>query len=328
VGVVGVGIMGRRHAEILKVAPGARLAAVVDSDPERARQVGTELEVDHYTELEPLLARQDVQAVLIASPAKFHAPGIEAAANAGKDIFCEKPVALTLEEADRALAAVARAKVRLQVGHMRRYDPAYSDAWKRIEAGEIGDPLLFKATGRDKTPPPLAYFTSGVNATLLLDSSIHEFDLARWLMRDEVTEVHTYGGVLVISELKELGDLDTAVVNLRFARGGIGNVDTFRWARYGYDIRTEIVGSKATLMVGHLRQTASLVLTDAGGSHDVVGHYLDRFADAYEEEIKDFVETLLNDREPRVTGEDGRRALAIALAAHQSYRSGSPVKLE
>ena len=140
--------------------------------------------------------------------------------------------------------------------------------------------------------------------------------------------MHTYGGVLMLPELKKLGDLDTALVNLRFARGGIGNVDTLRQARYGYDIRTEIVGSKATLMVGYLRQTANLVLTDAGGSHDVVGHYLERFADAYREEIQDFVETLLSDREPRVTGEDGRRALAIALAADQSYRSGHPVKVE
>jgi len=161
----------------------------------------------------------------------------------------------------------------------------------------------------------------------LLDSSIHEFILARWLMRDEVTEVHTYDGVLVIPELKEVGDLDTALVNLRFSRGGVGNVDTFRQAGYGYDIRTEIVGSKGTLMVGYLRQTANLLLTDVGGSHDVVGHYLDRFAEAYEEEIKDFVETLLTNREPRVTGEDGRWALAIALAADRSYREGHPVAL-
>lgn len=328
VGVVGVGSMGRRHAENLRrLVRGARLTAVVDPDAERARQVATELEVGHYSELEPLLARTDTQAVVIASPAKFHAPAIEAAARAGKHIFCEKPLALTLEEADRALASVARAKVRLQVGHMRRYDPAYSSARKRIEAGEIGEPLIFKALGRDRMPPPLSYFQSGVNASLLLDSSIHEFDLARWLMRDEVVEVHTFAGILVLPELERFGDVDAAVVNLRFARGGLGNVETFRQAHYGYDVRTEIVGSKGTLLVGYLRQTAELMLTEAGGTHDVVGHYLVRFADAYVEEMKDFVETLLNDREPRVTGEDGRHALAIALAADRSHREGRPIAL-
>jgi scyllo-inositol 2-dehydrogenase (NAD+) len=328
VGVVGVGMMGRRHAEILhRMTPGARLLAVVDSDAARARQVAAEFGADPYSELEPLLQRKDVQAVVIASPAKFHAATVEAAAGAGKEIFCEKPLALGLEEADRALAAVARSKVRLQVGHMRRYDPAYSDAWKRIEAGDIGEPLIFKAIGRDRMPPPLPYFQSGVNATLLLDSSIHEFDLARWLMRDEVVEVHTFAGVLVIPELKEFGDLDAAVVNLRFARGGLGNVESFRQARYGYDIRTEIIGSKGTLRVGYLRQTADVLLTEAGGAHDVVGHYLVRFADAYVEEMKDFVEMLRSGREPRVTGEDGRRALAIALAAQRSHRERRPIAL-
>jgi scyllo-inositol 2-dehydrogenase (NAD+) len=329
VGVVGVGTMGQHHAENLRRAvPSAELVAVADADRERARRVATELEVDaFYDDIGPLLARKDIQAVVIATPAKFHAASIEAAAASGKDILCEKPISMTLAEADAALAAVTKARVRLQVGHMRRYDPAYADAKKRIEAGEIGEPVLFKSLGRDREPPPLSYFQSGLNGMLFLDSSLHEFDLARWLMADEVAEVHAYGAVRVFPELAECNDIDTGVVNLRFAGGALGNVESFRHARYGYDIRTEVVGSKGTLLVGRLSQTAELVLKAEGARHDVVGHYLERFADAYLLEMQDFVETILSDRAPRVTGEDGRRALAIALAAERSYREARPVPL-
>lgn len=327
--VVGVGTMGQRHAENLRRAvPEARLVALADPDRERARHVATVLEVEHcYDSIEPVLAHKDVQAVVIASPAKFHGLGIQAAAAAGKDILCEKPVALTLEEADAALAAVSKAGVRLQVGHMRRYDPAYADAKKRIEAGELGEPVIFKAIGRDREPPPLSYFQSGLNGMLFLDSSLHEFDLARWLMSDEIVEVQAYAGALVVPELAQCNDVDAGVVNLRFSRGAIGNVESFRQAGYGYDIRTEIVGSRGTLLVGTLGRTPQLVLAAAGATHDVVGHYLERFADAYQEEMRDFVQMLGSDRPPRVTGEDGRRALAVALAAECSYREARPVSL-
>ncbi len=330
VAVVGVGAMGRRHAENLRrTIPQAKLLALADPDRDRARRVAAELEIKDCTDsIEPLLARKDIQAIVIASPAKFHAPAIQAAAAAGKDILCEKPLGLTLAEADAALAAVAKAGVRLQVGHMRRYDPGYAAAMKRIEAGEIGEPLIFKSIGRDREPPPLSYFQAGLNGTLFLDSSIHDFDLARWLMRDEVAEVQTFAGTLLLPELKQFGDVDSSVVNLRFSRGAIGNVESFRQARYGYDIRTEIVGSKGTLTVGYLRQTPQLVLTEAGASHDVVDHYLVRFADAYQNQLQDFVETILADRPPRVTGHDGRQALAVALAAERSYRESRPVSLK
>ncbi len=328
IGVVGVGVMGRRHAESLRRAiPEAQLIAIADADPERARQVAVELEIDfHYDNIEPLLERKDIRAIVIASPAKFHASAIQVAAAAGKDILCEKPLALTLEEADAALAGVERAGVRLQVGHMRRYDPAYAAAKNRIEAGEIGEPVIFKAIGRDREAPPLSYFQSGLNPMLFLDSSIHEFDLARWLMEDEVAEVHAFAAVRN-PELAQFGDIDAGVVNLRFVRGSIGNVESFREACYGYDIRTEIVGSKGTLQVGYLRQTAQVVLSGAGARHDVVGHWLVRFAEAYLNELRDFVETVRAGRQPRVSGEDGRRALAIALAAERSYRESRPVAL-
>lgn len=329
VGVAGVGTLGKRHATNLRRAISeARLVAVADTDSERARQVAAELEIEHhYNNLEDLVSRRDIQAVVIASPSKFHAGAIQVAAAAGKHVFCEKPPALTLEEANASLKEVARAGVQLQIGFMRRYDPAYADAKKRIEAGEIGDPIIFKSVGRDRQPPPLSFFREGVNGTLFSDAAIHDFDLARWMMNDEAAEVQAFGGVLACPELAQFGDIDAALVNVRFARGGIGNIEAFRKSSYGYDIRTEILGTKGALQVGYLRQTAELVLTGSGIACDVVDHWLVRFADAYLNELRDFVRTILAGGATRVTGEDGRRALEVAVAAERSYRESRPITL-
>lgn len=326
-GVVGVGAMGKRHAENLRrLIPEAQLIAVADTSRERAQQVAAELEIEHYYDTaEALVERKDIQAVVIVTPAKFHGPVMQLCAQARKDIFCEKPLTLTLQEADAALDAVAKAKVRLQVGHVRRYDPPNVDAKKRIDAGEIGNPVIFKSLARDPAPPPISYMQAGVNGMFFQDSTVHEFDLARWLMNDEIMEVHAYGGVLVYPELAQFNDIDSALVNMRFARGAIGNVENYMQACYGYDIRTEIVGSTGTIMTGYLRQTAEVVLTSSGGRCDVVSNFLIRFADGYLQEMRDFVKTSLADRSPQVTGEDGRQALVIALAAERSYRESRPV---
>ncbi|PYY12741.1 MAG: inositol 2-dehydrogenase, partial [Acidobacteria bacterium] len=192
VGILGVGEMGKRHAENLRrMVPEAELVAVADVDHARARKVASELEIQHsFGSFEGLLERKDIHAVLIATPDKFHAQGICAAAAAGKDIFCEKPLATNLEDALRARKAVADAGVRLQIGFMRRYDPAYAAAMKRVEGGEIGEPVIFKSVGRDKDAPPLAAYQSNVNGMLFYNNTIHDFDLARWLMRDEIVETH------------------------------------------------------------------------------------------------------------------------------------------
>jgi scyllo-inositol 2-dehydrogenase (NAD+) len=329
VAVVGVGTLGKRHAENLRrTIPEAQLVAVADSEGRRASQVAAELEVEHsYDTVEALVERDDVKAVVIASPSKYHAQGIKIAAEAGKHVFCEKPMALTLADADAALAAATKAGVQFQIGFMRRYDPAYASARKRIEAGEIGDPVIFKSVGRDKEPPPPSFLQSSVNGTLFSDSAIHDFDLVRWLMDDEVAAVHSFAGLLACPELAGLDDIDACLVNLRLARGGIGNVEAFRKSSYGYDIRTEILGSRGALRVGYLQQTAELVLTGAGISYDVVDHWLVRFADAYRIELREFVARILADKPVQPTGDDGRRALAIALAAEQSYRESRPVTL-
>jgi len=326
VGVLGVGEMGKRHAENLRrLVPEARLIAVADAAPERAHQVAAELEIEHaFSSLEDMVQRKDINCVLIATPDKFHAEAIRVAAAAGKDIFCEKPLAVNLTDAHLALEAVAKAGVRLQIGFMRRYDPAYAAAMKRIAAGEIGEPVIFKSVGRDKDAPPLAAYQSNVNGMLFYNNTIHDFDLARWLMRDEVTEVHSYTTVAVRPEVAEYGDVVASVVNLKYNNGAIGNVESYVQAIYGYDVRTEIIGSKGSILVGTLQQTPAVFLDSNGASQTLADHFLSRFADAYLGEIRDFAQSTLQDRTPRVTGEDGLKALEIAVAAENSHLQAKP----
>jgi len=329
VGVLGVGEMGKRHAEnVRRLVPEARLIAIADVAAERARQVAGELEIDHaYSSLEEMVQNKDIDAVLIATPDKFHAQSIRVAAAAGKDILCEKPLALKLQDAHAALEEVTRARVRLQIGFMRHYDPAYAAAKKRIEAGEIGTPVVFKSLGRDKDEPPLAAYQSNVNGMLFYTNSIHDFDLARWLMQDEVSEVQAYTTTAIRPELANYGDIVAGVVNLKFTRGAIGNIESHAQAIYGYDVRTEIIGTKGSIFVGTLQKTPATFLTAQGSNRNIADHFLTQFADAYLAEIRDFVHTMLTDRAPVVTGEDGLRALEIAVAAENSHLQSRPCKV-
>jgi inositol 2-dehydrogenase len=326
IGVLGVGEMGKRHAENVRhLVPEARLVAVADVAAGRASQVAAELEIEHsFGSLHDMLDFKDVDAVLIATPDKFHAQAIREAAAAGKDILCEKPLAITLADAHEALNAVSKAGVRLQIGFMRRYDPAYEAAMKRIEAGEIGEPVVFKSVGRDKDVPPIAAYQSNINGMVFYNNTIHDFDLARWLMRDEVTDVHAYTSVAIRPEIAQYGDVVASVVNLKYRRGAIGNVESYVQAIYGYDVRTEIVGSKGSIFVGSLEKTPATFLSASGGTQILADHFLSRFADAYLAEVRDFAHNMLQDRPPRVSGEDGLKALAIAVAAENSHLQGKP----
>lgn len=330
IGVLGVGEMGKRHAENLRrLVPQARLVAVADVAGERARQVAAELEIDRSeNSLEAMLELKDVDCVVIATPDKFHARAIITAAEAGKDILCEKPIALTLADANTALQAVAKAGVRLQIGFMRRYDPAYVAAWQRVEGGEIGEPVLFKSVGRDKDAPPIVAYQSNVNGMILYNNTIHDFDLARWLMRDEVNEVHSYGTVAIRPEVAQYGDVVASSVNLIYSRGAIGNIESYVQAVYAYDVRTEIVGSKGSVFVGSLQQKPAAFLSTNGETRPLADHFLARFADAYLAEMRDFVDNMLHDRPPRVSGDEGLRALAIAVAAENSLLQRRPCAVE
>ena len=330
VGVLGVGEMGRRHADNLRRRiPKACLVAIADVDAARARRTAAELEIEpSYPSLEAMLESNDVDAVLIATPDRFHAEAVRMAASAKKNILCEKPLALTFEDAQSALDVVSKAGVQLQIGFMRRYDPAYVAAMARIEAGEIGTPVIFKSIGRDKDAPPLSAYQSNVNGMVFYNNTIHDFDLARWMMRDEVIETHAYTTVTIRPEVAQFGDVVASVVNLRFRNGAIGNVESYVQAIYGYDVRTEIVGSSGSILVGSLRQHPSMFLSAQGKHESLADHFLSRFADAYLAEVRDFVDNILKDRPVRVSGREGIRALEIAIAAENSHVSGRPAQVQ
>jgi inositol 2-dehydrogenase len=326
IAVAGLGTMGQVHVASVARLPRAHLRAVASRREEVARAFAERYHADtFYTDYEQLFADPEVEAVVIASGILDHVEHIVQAARNGLHILTEKPIGFTLEAVDGALAAVDEAGVLFQVGFMRRFDPGYAAARKKIEEGAIGRPVLFKSTSRDPFWPE-KQDGPGYNTTFL-DLGVHDFDLARWLVGSEVSQVYATGGALVYPKLADFGDLDNAVVNLAFENGALGVVDLSRNARYGYDIRSEVLGDEGSLWIGELRQTPLLVLSRQGVTHDVFPWYADRFADAFEVELSAFVDAVLAGRAPEPRGIDGRRATEIGLAALESWRSAQPVKL-
>ena len=319
IGLIGLGRMGQVHARVLaRQVERARLVAIADVERERARLAADRLGVpDWYDNPADLLARSDIHAVYIVTPSHTHAELVEAAARAGKDIFCEKPLALTLADTDRAIAAAAQAGVRLQVGFMRRSQPDYLRLKSAIQSGALGRPVLFRSTQRDADAPPASFCDPAVSGGIFVDMGIHEFDLARWLFDDEIRVVQAVGSALVFPALAAVGDLDNACVNLRFGGGAVGTVDLSRNARYGEDIRTEVVGSAGGMFVGAL-PVGTLSPHDPDAIID----------DPYRPESQAFVDAILNGGELPATGADSRAALIVALAARESSQTGKTIVLE
>jgi inositol 2-dehydrogenase len=330
--VIGLGRMGRFYAQtIAALGPTATLTAVVDPDPLARAAVQSQLGVPHaFAEADAVFdLPSQIDAIVIATPTSTHASLVVAAARAGKAIFCEKPLALSLEQTHAALGAVEHARVLLQVGFMRRFDPAYLQARALIEDGRIGRPVTFKAIGRDPDRPPLAYANPAQSGGLILDMGIHDFDLARWLMSSEVERVTAEGALLVYDDLKTVGDIDNAIINMRFENGALGNVEISRNARYGYDVRTEVLGSDGALIVGgHADdgQHGVLALTSAPQDGETP-HFVKRFGAAYKAEIEHFIDCVTHDRMPAVGGADALAAFEIGLAATRAWQTGRPVTL-
>ena len=329
VGVIGLGRMGQIYARYLaRQVPQAQLVYVSDVIEKRAQDMASELGVESSsTDYRDMLASQTLKAVFVTSPTSTHRDVVIAAAEAGKAVFCEKPIALSLEDTDQMLATLDKAGAMFQAGFMRRFDAGYLAAMKHIQAGVIGKPVTFKSIGRDPFCPDLEYARPSVSGGLILDMAIHDFDLGRWLMADEVRRVYTEGGTLAFPQLNSVGDIDNAVVNMLFQGGALGNVEVSRNAIYGYDIRTEILGTEGGLNIGYYQQTPVLVMTAKGISHDMVPYIIQRFGDAYLAQTRDFVDRVVNDMEPAVNGHDARAALVIGLAATRSYHEARPVEL-
>ena len=327
IGLIGAGRMGKVYAHTLAFSIAeADLCAVADPNEQNACETASRFGIKScFSDYRRLLEQKDIEAVVIASSTYTHVEIVKAAAAAGKQIFCEKPLAMTLQGCDEAIDAARQAGVRLMVGFMRRFDPPYRMAKQKIEEGVIGEPVMFKGVGRDPRRTSLEFARRENSGGLILDMGIHDFDLARWLMSSEVERVYSEGGCLVYPELKEVGDIDNAVVNLRFANGAVGNIDVSRNAVYGYDIRTEVLGSRGGLLISRDRYTDMLVMTKDGVTHDTVPYFMERFAEAYAAEIREFIACLSEDREPSVTGQDARLATAIGMAATRSFDEARPV---
>lgn len=329
VGVIGLGRMGQLYTRLLATrVAGVTLYAIAEIDTSARQRTAAEFNIPHAcSEAEELLALPELDAVVIATPTSTHAELVKAAARAGKAIFCEKPLALTIAETRTVLDAVEQARVPLQVGFMRRFDTAYQEAKALIAAGRIGQPVTFKAVGRDPFCPRREFSDPAKSGGLIMDMGIHDFDLARWLMGSEVERVTAEGTILVCKELAEVGDIDNAVVNLRFHNGALGNVEVSRNAFYGYDIRTEILGSEGALQIGRHQHTPLLLLTRAGAQHDVTPYLMERFGEAYHAQLQHFAQCLHDGVAPSVGGADALAACTIAVAATQAYQTGQRIDL-
>jgi inositol 2-dehydrogenase len=327
IGVIGLGRMGQVYGSFVAAQlADAHLVAISDSRPEAMQKFAERSSsLKTYVDYHDLLADKDIDAVVIVTPTHTHRDVVVAAAAARKAIFCEKPTALTLKETDEMLAAVDRAGVMFQVGFMRRFDKAYANAKKQVDAGVIGDPVVIRSIGRDPFRTSLEYANPAVSGGLILDMGIHDFDLLRWLMGDEVQRVYTEVASLVYPELLEVGDVDNAMVSLRFERGGLGNVEVSRTAHYGYDIQANVIGTKGALQIGYLQETAVLTLTREGARHDVVPYFQERFGPAYTAQLEHFAACLREQKPPSVSGVDARAALQVGIAATRSQHEGRVV---
>lgn len=329
IAIIGAGRIGKLHAENLAHRiKNARPAAITDVIVDAARQTANELQIPIVeTDYKRVLADKTIDAVLICSSTNTHAQIIQEAAEAGKHVFCEKPVDLNLQRIQAVLECVEKSGVKFQVGFNRRFDVNFSRLKEKLSAGEIGTPHILRITSRDPAPPPLDYVK--ISGGIFLDMTIHDFDMARFLTGSEVVEVYAIGDALIDPAFKQAGDIDTAIITLKFENGVIGTIDNSRQAAYGYDQRVEIFGSKGMLQANNTTPD-QVVLLNQQAVLASKPHYffLERYREAYVTEIQAFVDAVLNDTEPPVTGIDGLAPLKIGLAAKKSLAEGRAVRLE
>jgi myo-inositol 2-dehydrogenase/D-chiro-inositol 1-dehydrogenase len=328
IGLIGAGRIGKMHAEHLAFrVPDANLIAVADVFVEAAEKCAANCQIPSaFQDYHRILDDPDIDAVVICSSTDTHAQIIEEAAAAGKHIFCEKPIDHNLARIDRALAAVDKAGVKLQIGFNRRFDPSFKRVRDLVAEGKIGKPHIVRITSRDPQPPPIEYVK--VSGGIFLDMTIHDFDMARYLINDEVTEIFAAGGVLVDPAIGKAGDIDTTIITLRYANGTIGTIDNSRKAVYGYDQRVEVFGSEGAITVSNNTRD-SAVLSSADGVHGSLPlfFFIERYTEAYIAEMKAFIECIQQDKTPSVTGVDGRIPVVMGYAAQKSYEENRPVKL-
>jgi myo-inositol 2-dehydrogenase / D-chiro-inositol 1-dehydrogenase len=327
IAVIGTGRMGSIHARnISKLIPEADLVAVCDIRLEVAQAVADELGVQRVVkDYHELLTDPDIEAILIATSTDTHAFIMKDVAAAGKDIFCEKPLALELNKIDEALAEVKKAGVKLQVGFNRRFDKSYKQVHDIVASGEIGRPCILHIVNRDPDFPSMDFLR--VSGGMFLDLGIHDLDMIRYQM-GEVEEVYAHGAVLINDELKEFGDIDTGLILLKFANGAMGTIDNSRKAVYGYDQRLEVFCSNGTAMMENEKETTAVKGTTNGFTSAKPPYFfMQRYTPCYVEEVRQFVECVRDDKQTPTTGADGRAAVVLGYAAIKSLHEHRPVKV-
>ncbi|MBA5690135.1 inositol 2-dehydrogenase [Rugamonas apoptosis] len=321
----GAGRIGKIHAANLARQSGVRLKYVVDVHADSAQALAQQHGAS-VTSVEAALADPAIGAVLIASSTDTHADLIVRAAAAGKAIFCEKPVDLTLARARAAADAVRQAGVLCMIGFQRRYDPTFAAVKARLQAGEIGVPEVLNVTSRDPGAPPVSYIK--VSGGIFKDMLIHDFDICRWILDDEAASVYATGSCLTDPAIGEAGDLDSAVVTIRTRGGRLCQINASRRAAYGYDQRFEILGSAGMLQAGNHKPTEVTAYTALNVSQDKPEHFfLERYRAAYADEIAHFFDAMINGTPLRTTVDDGLKALELAEAATTSWREKCVVNL-
>ncbi|HVU15435.1 MAG TPA: inositol 2-dehydrogenase [Candidatus Didemnitutus sp.] len=321
----GAGRIGAVHAANLASSGATKLRYVIDVNPAAAAALAEKYGA-RVADVATALADPAVDAVIIASSTDTHAELVIASAKAGKAIFCEKPIDFSLKRVDACLAAVRRAGVPMLVGFNRRFDPNFSTLRERIRQGAIGAVEQVIISSRDPGLPPIAYLK--VSGGQFHDMTIHDFDMARWLLGEEPVEVFAYGSCLIDSAVAGVGDTDSVMVLMKTASGKLCHINNSRRATYGYDQRIEVHGAKGRLTAGNrIVSTVELADSAAVSTGKPLYFFLERYADAYKAELAAFVEALIRKKPMPVGAEDGRQAIVLAEAAAKSLRTGRPVKL-
>ncbi|MGQ0485931.1 MAG: inositol 2-dehydrogenase [Hyphomicrobiales bacterium] len=325
-GVLGAGRIGKVHARTIAASGKAKVVLIADQMAKAAEELAAEVGAG-VASVADIVKAKDVDAILIATPTDTHADLIEAASNAGKAILCEKPVSLSVERIEACLKIVENNKSNLMIGFNRRFDPNFAVLEKRIRNGDIGEVELATIVSRDPGPPPIDYI--GHSGGLYRDMMIHDFDMARFLVAEEFVTVHALGASLVDKEIGKVGDVDTAVVHMQTASGKICVITCSRRATYGYDQRLEVHGSKGMLRAGNIHNSTVEIANAQGFNADALLHFFtERYALAYGNEVKAFIDGIASGKTPRPNGFDGLMAQKLADAATESWKSGKAVKVQ
>jgi len=325
IGILGCGRIGQVHARSIKALDGATVAAVADAMPEAAQALAADTGAD-VRSAEAILGSDDIDAVVIGTPTDTHFELIHGAARAGKAIFCEKPIDMSVENIRACMKVVGEANVPFLTGFNRRFDPNFASLQAQLRAGAVGDIELLIITSRDPSPPPVSYIER--SGGLFRDMMIHDFDMARFLMGEEFVRLHAVGSSLVDPEIGKVGDVDTAAVVLTTESGRICQISNSRRAAYGYDQRVEVHGQKGMLRAENQLESTVEIATDSGFTRPPAQHFfLERYEAAYLAEMRTFVEMVANGTPASPGIGDGLQAQILADAATQSRETGMPVDL-